>query len=362
MLTKNTLLRFGVDTLNRFSAKDCCRFSGRTVAVGEKVYFNWSGSGFEFEFEGTFAAAEFLTDDLPNENERTYIGVYVDGCAYLQARFPIDKTSGIYTLAENLPYGKHTVKVIRDTEMWYGKVAVTDILTENPPEAPRYQPKMKIEFIGDSITCGYGSICSNASPEFLTSEESFAETYASKAAKMLGADISVIAASGSGFYHDYGCSTKNLIPELYLYRDKLLGGVRGEEPQKHDFENDPCDVVVIKLGQNDGQYCRGADLPEGEFTPETDKQRRLEFTKAASEFFAAIKRLRKNAPVILIFESDMLLKNEVKSAAKSVYPDIELLEIMPKRPYEGVGANGHYSVYTHTRLAGLLCERIKRIC
>ena len=348
--------------MNRYSAKENCRFFGRTVTAGKRVYFNWSGSGFEFCFVGTGAAVELVTDDLPSENERTYIGVYIDGCSYLQARFPINKKSGVYTLAEGLPYGRHNVKVIRDTEMWYGKVAVTDILTENTPEMPQDNPKMIIEFIGDSITCGYGNICSNASPDFRTAEESFAETYAAKAANMLGADVSVIAASGNGFCHDYGCNTQNLIPDLYLYADKLLDLQVNGEPREYDFENNPCDAVVVKLGQNDGQYCKGADLPDGEFTPEVDKQRRAEFTKAAGEFFATVKRLRKGVPVILIFESDMLLKNEVIDAAKSVYSDIELLEIMPKRPYESVGANGHFSVYTHTRLANLLCERIKHIC
>lgn len=348
--------------MNRYSAKSNCRFFGRTAPVGDRVYFNWSGSGFEFCFEGTSVCAEFVTNDLPPENERTYIGVFIDGAPFLQARFPIDKESGVYTLAEGLSYGKHTVKVIRDTEMWYGKVAVTDILAEKAPEIPLNVPKIEIEFIGDSITCGYGNICSNASPDFRTSEESFAETYAFKAANMLGAGISVIAASGNGFYHDYGCNTQNLIPDLYLYSDKLLDVGRGAEPRKYDFENNPCDAVVVKLGQNDGQYCRGADLPEGEFTIETDKKRRAEFKEAATGFFEVIKTLRNNTPVILIVENDMLLKEEVITAAQSVLPDTEVLEILPKRQYEGVGANGHFSTYTHTRLANLLCERIKKLC
>ena len=344
-----------------FLFKNNIRFFGRTVETQNGVYFNWSGSGFEFEFKGTAAFATLYGGEIPAENDRAYIGVYVDGMPYLSARFPLNK-NGEYVLAENLPFGVHRIKVIKDTEMWYGRVALSDIRVDGELLLPPQKKKMNIEFIGDSITCGYGNICSVASPDFVTREESFAETYAAKAAFMLDADVSTVAASGNGFFHDYGCSTNNLIPELYMYQDKLLEQSLGRELKTRDFPADECSIAVIKLGQNDGQYCSGADLPAGEFTEAVKKSRRAAFCDKAAEFLGTVLELRPGVPVILIYESDMLLKNEVIAAAKRAGGRIEFLEILPKRDYEGVGANGHFSVYTHTRLANLLYQRIKELC
>ena len=352
----------GSDILNTYSAKENARFFGRTLENGQEVYFDWSGSGFEFCFEGTAAYAEFsVGGQTPDPGDRAYLGVYVDDMPYLSARFPLTG-NGKYALAENLPYGEHKIKVIKDTEMWYGRAAVSKIMTDGKVLPLPDKKKLNIEFIGDSITCGYGDICSNASPDFITREESFAETYAAKTAIMLDADISVVAASGNGFYHDYGCSTNNLIPELYLYQDKLLSLSLGLELKPRDFSEDKCDLVVIKLGQNDGQYCMGADTPPDLFTKEEEASRKAAFKDRAAEFFKTVLKLRKGVPVILIYESDMFLKNEVVCAAKETGGKINLLEITPKRDYEGVGANGHFSTYTHTRLANLLIKRIKEIC
>ena len=93
--------------------KNNVRLFGRTLETDNGVYFNWSGSGFEFEFKGTAAFATLYGGEIPAENDRAYIGVYVDGMPYLSARFAIDK-NGEYTLAENLPFGVHRIKVIKE--------------------------------------------------------------------------------------------------------------------------------------------------------------------------------------------------------------------------------------------------------
>ncbi|MBR4761892.1 MAG: hypothetical protein IK086_04585 [Clostridia bacterium] len=347
--------------MNSYKLSGNVRYLGRTFETDNGVYFDWSGSGFEFVFEGTSAYAMLSGGEIPAaDKDRAYVGVYVDGMPYLSARFRIDR-EGEYPLAENLPFGVHTVKVIKDTEMWYGRVAVHSVLTDGKLLAPPEKKKINIEFIGDSITCGYGNVCSTASPDFVTREESFAESFAAKTGYMLDADISVVAASGNGFYHDYGCSVNNVIPELYMYQDKLLAQYLGLPLEIREFDGEPCDFAVIKLGSNDWQFCSGADLPEGEFTDEIAKERKAAFIGRAEEFFKTVKRLRPGATVILIYENDLKLKEQLITAAKRA-GDIELLEIVPKRVYEDVGANGHYSMYTHTRLANLLCKRIKELC
>ncbi|MCQ2449246.1 MAG: hypothetical protein MJ132_03550 [Clostridia bacterium] len=346
-----------------YNAKEI-RYFGRTP-ISEEIgarFFDWSGSGFAFSFEGTSARAKIVcgkpSDDVPAENDRAYIGVFVDGNDYETARFPLDGKDKTYTLAENLPYGKHTVYVVKETEMWYGRAGLAQIECDGEfCEAPAAKPT-KIEFIGDSITCGYGNLCSNKSGEFVTREENFSNTYAALTAKMLDSEASVVAASGSGFFHDYGCSTSNLIPELYEYTDKLLSLHTGNEPERWNYAADSCNAVVIKLGQNDGQYCSGADLPEEQRTPDVLSRRRADYQVAAYRFFMRIIELRPDTPILYICEEDMLLKEESLAAAKQTCK-IETLVFKGKREYEDVGANGHYSVYTHARVAKLVANKLK---
>lgn len=340
------------------------RFFGRTLKIeGTKArFFNWSGSGFVFGFIGTKATARFLhgcsCDGLPKEEDRAYIGVFVDGELFETARFPIDRKDKEYTLAENLPFGKHTVYVVKETEMWYGRAGLCELSCDGEFTEPPPEKSLKIEFIGDSITCGYGNICSNKSTEFRTCEENFSNTYASIVSKLLDCEISVVAASGNGFFHDYGCNTVNLIPELYEYTEKVFSDNCGLIPEKWNFESDKCDAVVIKLGQNDAQYCMGADLPKEERTDTVIKERKKAFEAAAYTFFTNVINHRPDTPILFICEDDMYLKNECISALNRAN-GIEFLEFSGKREYEDVGANGHYSVYTHARVANLVAAKLK---
>lgn len=342
------------------------RYNGRTVdhdAVGAR-FFNWSGSGFEFSFIGTSVSAKFVTGNInepvPNENERAYIGVFVDGSVYETARFPLDKNGGLYVLAEDLAVGTHTVRVVKETEMWYGKSGLVSLVCDGEFLPLSEKRKSMIEFIGDSITCGYGNLCSNRSPEFVTGEENFSNSYAAVTARDLGLSVSVIAASGNGFFHDYGCNTVNLIPELYEYSDKVFCSQIGVQPQKWDFSKDDCAAVVIKLGQNDRQYCSLADLPEDSRYESERKKRRKAFEETVYRFFERVCDLRPGVPILFICEDDMMLKPECLRAAQRT-GRVGTLVFPSKKEYEGVGANGHYSVYTHARVARTLTDRLKEI-
>lgn len=336
------------------------RFFGRTVPSENGVFCNWSGSGFTFSFTGTNAYATFITHGEPSPDNTVYMGVFVDGSPFSSARFPIKKSGGVYPLAERLPYGKHTVRVVRETEIYYGFTALAALQADGEADTVPPAPALRLEFIGDSLTCGHGNISSCANPEFTTAEENFSDTFAAQTAALLHAQLSVVAASGNGFAHHYGCETGNLIPDLYGYTDKLFADARGVPPETWDFIKDPCDAVVVKLGQNDGRYCSGTDLKPENATQDVLARRREEFTFAARRFLETVSQNRPGTPIVLIYEEDMLLKDDLCRAAKPL-PLIHFLEILPKREYEGVGANGHFSRFTHARVAGLLTHKLSSI-
>lgn len=353
------------ENINALSKNGSVLFYGRTYTDPRdgRIWFNWSGSGFEFSFTGTSASAYLHTDlqggEVRRAEERAYIGVFVDGSDIATARFPLDSEEGFYTLTEDLPFGSHTVKVIKETEAGYGRSAVSKIECDGVFTAFQSEKKLKIEFIGDSITCGYGNICSNKSPDFVTGEEDFSLTYAALTAGFLGAELSCVAASGNGFFHDYGCNTHNLIPEMYIYTDKMLCENYGFETEKWDFTADRVDAVVIKLGQNDAQYCMGADLEESARSPEILNERRREFEKTAAGFLIKLAELRAGVPIFSVYEPEMYLASELEAAMHEAGKQIIPVPVSGKRSYEGVGANGHWAVCTHARAALLLAERMR---
>ena len=344
----------------------CIKYHGRTAVFDpiDARFFNWSGAGFEFRFNGTKASAKIVIGDVnepvPAENDRAYLGVFVDGSIYETARFALNKNCDSYILTEDLPCGEHKVRVVKETEMWYGRAGLVEITCDGEFLPLTDDKSKKIEFIGDSLTCGYGNICSNGSPDFSTREENFSNTFAAISSRILDCDISVVAASGNGFFHDYGCNTVNLIPELYEYTDKVFSGHLGIEPEKWNFKKDKCDAVVIKLGPNDSQYCFMADLPETERTEEIKAERKKAFEEAAYRFFMRIIEVRPDIPILFIYDEDLSLKAECVSAAMKT-GKVETFAYPSKKEYEGVGANGHYSAYTHARVAKILAEKLKEM-
>jgi lysophospholipase L1-like esterase len=114
-----------------------------------------------------------------------------------------------------------------------------------PPPA---MPVRKIEFIGDSMTCGYGVETTDEKEDFSDETENHYYTYAALTARALKAQHVVVARSGIGIYRNYnGPKTGNAdcMPRVY---DQTLFGV---ESEKWDFSQYTPDVVCVNLGTND---------------------------------------------------------------------------------------------------------------
>ena len=75
-------------------------------------------------------------------------------------------------------------------------------------------PGRLIEVIGDSITCGYGDLGKLGDADCYPTESHW-DTYEAVAARMLGAEVSTIAASGRGVIRNYGGDTTGTMPMLY---------------------------------------------------------------------------------------------------------------------------------------------------
>ena len=198
---------------------------------------DFSASGFEMQVEskGNPMTIEYTAGyDL-------YLAVFVDG---KQVDRPLLST-GFGTLTIPLKAGVHTVMVLKETEVQTNgsslQLMTMDFdgkLLEKPADRDLY-----IEFIGDSISCGDGSLGKyTAGEKWVLQDHSGTHGFAYLTAQMLGADWSVFARGGIGLIKPAGDYTAGqLYPYVNLYRDKLTRYVPSRTP----------DIVVVELGAND---------------------------------------------------------------------------------------------------------------
>jgi lysophospholipase L1-like esterase len=219
-------------------------YSGRIDdSTPEAVTFAYSGARVRMAFEGSSVGA--YLDDLHKENR---VVVYVDG--QRTEKLSIDGMGGYYELANDLTSGPHTIELIKATEGNIGNLRFNGFELPDDGKAlpwPNAQTR-RIEFIGDSITCGYGIEASDKNQSFKASEENFCDTYAFHTAQNLNADYLVVARSGIGILRNYNGpfdGSKDNMPAIY---DRTL--FKSAEP-KWDSSRFIPDVVCINLCTND---------------------------------------------------------------------------------------------------------------
>ena len=93
------------------------------------------------------------------------------------------------------------MEIIKLSESPMSAVGI-EAFAEGSAEALPEKP-LKIEFIGDSITCGYGVDDEDENHQFTTATEDVTKAYAYKTAKALDAEYSMFSASGYGIVSGY---------------------------------------------------------------------------------------------------------------------------------------------------------------
>lgn len=215
--------------------------SGRYTSTAAGLRSSWSGSSLTTTFQGTGLAVTFDASGDATDYE-----VIVDGQRRAENKIELTKGEKSYPVVSGLPAGKHTVTVHRRTEastgwtLFKGFTVTGGALVATPtPFAHR------IEFVGDSITCGYGTECKTASEAFSTKTENHWLTFGAGASRALAADAHFVSWSGKGMYANYGNDQSPRMPELF---PRTFGN---EATPVWDFGSWKPDVVVINLGTND---------------------------------------------------------------------------------------------------------------
>jgi lysophospholipase L1-like esterase len=220
------------------------RWVGRVDASNPAaVKLAWSGTGFVATVSGTK-----ISVSLQAESSAAFFQPVIDGAP--GQRFQVATGAAqTFVLGDNLASGEHRVELYRDSEGMYGDsifLGFVDGTVGAPPPAPG----RLIEIIGDSISAGYGNLGVEVHPPwdntctFSLDTEAAYQAYSWQLARLLKADVSIIARSGWGMYRDASGATSGVLSSIYA-------NTLGTQPTPAwSFSAQP-DAVLINLGTND---------------------------------------------------------------------------------------------------------------
>lgn len=217
------------------------RYTGRfDFSDPKRPRFDWPAVTIEAAFEGSSITA--LLDDGGNSYDVT-----IDGQTSVLRTQPGQTR---YLLAEGLGRGEHALRLVKRTETFYGTPHFLgfelddgrDLLPLPPAKARR------IEFVGDSITAGYGVEGDSPTCIFSPETENAALTYAAQTAELLNAAYTIAAVSGVGVVRNYNSDGAMSAGTMITYYGRTVANDLAED---WDFGQSPPDAVVINLGTND---------------------------------------------------------------------------------------------------------------
>lgn len=220
------------------------RYVGRTQVKDDgSVSFDWVGTYLETRLKGS------TLDIRLTQRDTAYYNVFVDGRLHRVLKVYGQNTvmrfvSGLKTNAF------HNIKIQKRTEGDYGLTTIQAFLIpqNGSLEKPNTQRTRHIEFIGNSLTCGYGVEGKSAQEHFKLETENCDRSYATITARYFDADYTLVAHSGRGVVRNYGDSLRTSKETMV---DRMLRTYDTDSTLMWNFSNYKPDLVVINLGTND---------------------------------------------------------------------------------------------------------------
>lgn len=204
--------------------------------------FDWPATGFNFQFKGKWVKLHI------NGGDRNYFNLYVNG--ELSQIFHSKNDTVIKVMGSRSE--TTMVRLFKRTEGDMGQTLFYGVeLSPGASLLPFSKLKTrKIEFIGNSITAGYGTEGKNKLEKFEPLTENVWKSYASIIARSFGAEANILAHSGLGVVRNYG--DESLIStEVATMPQRYNQTLDTDNKTIWNFSLWTPDAVVINLGTND---------------------------------------------------------------------------------------------------------------
>lgn len=324
---------------------------GRTINVESNLWCALSATGIEFNFTGKHLDITILGDDN-SVNPDFLITFLARFAIYVNDNRIVDEQINFknkcYTIIDEATEVNAIIKVLKLSEAPMSLMGIGDIICDDSAIiTPVVKQSKSIEFIGDSITCGYGVDAPNELTPFSTATEDPTKAFAYLTAKNLGMDYSLVSYSGHGIISGYTEGDvpylEELVPPFYPLIGHSCGEVNGKciTNDAWNFNSFSPDYIMINLGTNDDSYCKDY------------KDRQEQFRNEYVNFIKLVRSLNPTSKIICVLGlmGDRLYPyvEEAVSIYKKATGDDNICHfpITPQNPSNGYGADYHPSSLSH---------------
>lgn len=320
---------------------DRVTYMGRTYVTDDGgVAFNYPGVTAMLNFEGP--RLEMLTSPASG-----YYMVEIDGGE--PRKIYIGENDSVAVIADSLltdaPHNARITYAIEGYEM--NPVIRGFRLPGGRLLDPPAKGNVKIEFIGNSITCGYGNEAPDGGNGFSYDTENHCKTYAYLTARALDADVNVVARSGIGIYRNYNGpregDTWGTMPMEYDHT--LLY----DTVHPWDHSRFQPDVVCINLGTNDTS---------------TDNYDITIYEREYDRFLTHLREVYPQARIVLLTGSMLQGQplDDVKGALDRLaarHEGVYRFDMSPQTGDLGYGSDSHPSARQHEKMAAELTAYLR---
>ncbi len=315
---------------------------GRTLRVTREEREAWA-----YQWPAIYFAARFRGDDVafgfddPNNN----FNVLIDGRNVALLKKPGTGSFAFHDLGP----GEHTIRIEKRSETQYAVGAFKGFFVPEKANAlPAAVATRAIEFIGDSLTVGYGntSTAMQCTPEEVFETTDSQQSFGPLVAKHFAATYQVNAFSGLGMVRNYGGREHPKYRMPMLYPRALF-----DDPTPDDSPWHP-QIIVIGIGGNDFSTPLGPDEPWA-----TKKALAADYEKTYVAFMKELRAKNPKALLLMTWTSDhgadypasarrvlgKLRADGVKRVDSMVYPKLER-----------TGCDSHPNLHDDETIAALL--------
>ena len=320
-------------------------YVGRTSnAIPEAIAWTYPGVQIHANFNGTSV-------NMKTNEDCGFFMVEIDE----QEPRKVESVKGqnIIPLGKGLSSGAHRLTLTYIIEGHHKKPVFYGLLLDDGCgllERPTL-PTRKIEFIGNSITCGYGIEGNNTEKKFYYSLQNFYYTYAAIAARNLQAQCQVCARSGIGLYRNYGGNIPNeIMPNVFPH---TFYSTKGE---LWDFSRYQPDVVCVNLG------CNDTSLGKYDMT---------KLKEAFKQFTITLRDHYPHAKIVYIIGAIPAGKrlNDIREAQDAAIADaaqrgdheVYRMDFTPDDGSLGMGSQGHPSMRRHALMGEELTTYLRKL-
>ena len=333
------------------------RFLGRMDESQDPICLDWTGSGFEVQFQGRSLWAEL---EATQESPDMWVCCTVDGSPV--SRFLVEPGRRYYPLVYGMDAAlSRRIALMKETQpMPHAPGATVRVhgLKHDGILLPVPEPKMRIEFIGDSLSSAEGSLAPRGNTEWISMWFSACANYSFYCCRELDAERRLLSQSGRGVYWDYTGNRAGNMADDY---DSVCGVLRGPEAEArgcgkaYDFAAWPADMVCIRLMCNDASGLnRRGNNPEN----------RRELIRGAADFVRHVRSCNPRAYILWVLPpSDTMPELAQRTVALCQREGINRISVCALPDYlpEDMGARSHPNARYNCRAGLILSDHIKRI-